>query len=111
MVQSDTTGSTEISASSTRVQISHRQKCRKTKNTREPWQLTSVTVRAGPPWVTAGRGGLLTGLIEGRLGSMNKDDGRTKPRKSGDRSQEEECLSQCPSPGGEKRKSHKSHHP
>lgn len=51
--------------------------------------------------VTAGRGGLLTCLIKGRLGTMYQGDGRTKPRKSGDRSQEDECLGQCPSPVGE----------
>lgn len=60
--------------------------------------------------MTASRGELLTGLIDRRLGTMNNGNGRTRPKKRGDRFQEEECLGQCTSPGGERRKSHKSHH-
>lgn len=71
----------------------------------------SVTVRAGSLWATAGRGDLLTSLIDRRLGTMDNGNGRTRPKKRGDRFQEEEGLGQCMSPGGERRKSHKSHHP
>lgn len=85
---------------------SHR---KKDKNTKRTWQLLlslfGSQISMGD---RAGRAGVLTGLTEGRLGSLDKVDDRTRPKEKGDRSQGEGLGSGHEPWRKEKKESHQS---